>query len=128
MRQPDRHRASTPSKRLEQLAEAIAAYRGGNPGRRLPEGLRAQVVAALDAGVSKSAIIKACKLSWSQVTGWHRAAVGGRVAPAADAVAAASPARVLSVVDTDRCEASVLDGEVELRIGPWRVSLRRAVD
>jgi hypothetical protein len=128
MRQSGPRPITAHSKRLQQLAAAFAAYRRGNPGRRLPQGLRAQVVAAIDAGVSKSAVGRTCKLSWSQISGWQQAAApSARVAPAASQAAADSP-RVLSVVDAGTRDDTLLDGEIELRIGHWRVSLRRAVD
>jgi hypothetical protein len=34
---------------------------------------------------------------------------------------------VLSVVDSVRSEDALLDGEIELRIGSWHVSLRRVM-
>lgn len=116
------------SKRLQQLAAAFDAYRRGNPGRRFPRGLRGQVIAAIDAGASASAVSRACRLSWSQITSWQRAAArSARVAPTASAAVAPRP-RVLSVVDAGTREDTTLDGDIELRIGRWRVSLRRAVD
>jgi hypothetical protein len=123
------HQSSRPnapqSKRLQQLAAAFDACRRGNRGRRLPPGLRAQVVAAVEAGASKSAVGKACNVSWSQITGWQQAAArNARVAPAASEAASASP-RVLSVVDRVTPQDTLLDDEIELRIGGWHVSLRR---
>ena len=115
------------SKRLQQLGAAFDACRRGSPGRRFPRGLRAQVAAAIDAGASASAVSRACKLSWSQITSWQAAERSARVAPSASEAAAASP-RVLSVVDAGAREDTTLDGDIELRIGHWRVSLRRVVD
>lgn len=115
------------SKRLEQLADAFDAYRRGNPGRRFPRGLRGQVIAAIDAGASASAVSRACKLSWSQITSWQQASARSARAPSASAAAVARP-RVLSVVDAGTRADVMLDGDIELRIGHWRVSLRRAVD
>ena len=106
------------AKRLVHLAAAFAAFRRANKaGRRIPLGLRIQVVAALDAGVSASAIQKTCGVSWSQATRW-RAAVhaGGEVA--------AAP-RVLSVVDRSASVSSCSDAGVELRVGSWRISVNR---
>jgi hypothetical protein len=84
-------------------------------------------VAALDAGATASAVSRACNLSWSQITSWQASARGARVAPSASAAAIAPP-RVLSVVDAGTREDMMLDDDIELRIGHWRVSLRRAVD
>jgi hypothetical protein len=127
MRKSDPHSNAAHSKRLQQLAAAFDAYRRGNPGRRFPRGLRGQVVAAIDAGATASAVSRACNLSWSQITSWQASARGARVAPSASAAAIAPP-RVLSVVDAGTREDMMLDDDIELRIGHWRVSLRRAVD
>lgn len=106
--------------RLHHLAAAFAAFRRANkPGRRIPLGLRTQVVAALNAGVSANAIEKACGLSWSQVTRWRSAA------RADGALAVAPHADVLSVVDG---AASSPTPDVELRVGSWRISLSRMAD
>ena len=106
--------------RLAPLAAAFAAFRRGNrAGRRIPLGLRMQVVAALDAGVSASAIQKSCGVSWGQATRWRLAAhAGGEVA--------AAP-QVLSVVDRGAPVSSSSDG-VELRVGAWRISVNRVSD
>ena len=111
--------------RLWQLAAAIAAHRGGKPRRQLSHGLRAQVVAAIDSGVTVRAVSEACKLSASQISRWRQAAAGsGRDAAPLSTAASASP-RVLSVVDRVTPQDTLLDGEIELRIGGWQVSLRR---
>ena len=127
MHKSDPRSTAAHSKRLQQLAAAFDAYRRGNPGRRFPRGLRGQVIAAIDAGVSASAVSRACNLSWSQITSWQQASArSARVAPPTSAAAVARP-RVLSVVDSDTREDMMLDGDIELRIGHWRVSLRRTV-
>ena len=127
MRQPRPH-STGQTKLLEQLAAAVDAHRGGRPRRWLSHGLRAQVVAAIDAGVTVRAVSEACKLSGSQIMRWRQAAAGsgGDAAPSS-APASASP-RVLSVVDRVTPQDTLLDGEIELRIGGWHVSLRRVVN
>jgi transposase-like protein len=126
MRQPRPHSAAQ-AKRLEQLAAAVAAHCSGRPRRRLTDGLRAQVLAAIDAGVTVRAVSEACKVSASQITRWRQAAAGsGRDAASSSTAAFASP-RVLSVVDRVTPQDTLLDGEIELRIGGWHVSLRRVV-
>lgn len=111
------------TQRLQHLAAAFAAFRRANrPGRRIPLGLRRQVVAALDAGVSPAAITKTCGVAWSQATRWRLVEHAGGVA------AAAPQAQVLSVVDTGApAPASSGDG-VELRVGSWRISVSRMAD
>jgi len=131
MPKSDPRSSAAHSKRLQQLAAAFDAYRRGNPGRRFPRGLRGQVIAAIDAGATSSAVSSACRLSWSQITRWQQASArNARVVPSASASSAAegvSP-RVLSVVDAGTREDVVPDGDIELRIGHWHVSLRRVVD
>lgn len=112
--------AAPPTHRLRLLATSIAALRRAHgPRCWIPKGLRAQVVAAMDAGIPASDVARVCDLSRGQLTRWRSAAVG--------AVAPAPAARMLSVVDTST-PASVLDAEIEVRLGPWRVRLSRVGD
>jgi hypothetical protein len=68
---------------------------------------------------------KACKLSGWQITRWTQsAALSGGDAAAPSTPVFESP-RMLSVVDRATREDALADGELELRIGGWRVSLRR---
>jgi len=105
------------------LAAAFGAFRRVQGARRrIPLGLRRQVLAALDAGVPASAIGKACGVSWSQIRYWRSAA------RAATPVGAAP--QVLSVVDREpspACSASA-EGGLELRVGSWRISIDRVAD
>jgi transposase-like protein len=128
MRQP-RPQSAAHVNRLEQLVAAVDAYRGGKdkPRRRLSTELRARVVAVIDAGASVSAVAEACKVSESQITRWRAAARSGEDAAASSVPALVSP-RVLSVVDGGTREQPLQDGEIELRIGGWHVSLRRVVE
>ncbi|MEY4578985.1 MAG: hypothetical protein RL701_3688, partial [Pseudomonadota bacterium] len=125
MHQPRPQSSPAHAERLALLAAAIDACRVGRPRCRLPAELRAQVIAAIDAGAPVSAVRKACKLSGWQITRWTRAAaLSGDDAAAPSAPVFESP-RVLSVVDRSTREDALADGELELRIGGWRVSLRR---
>ena len=111
------------AKRLVQLAAAFEAFRRAHgPGRRIPLGLRRQVLAALDAGVSTSAIGKVCGVSWRQTRYWRSAAHAGGPVMAAP--------QVLSVVDRQAAPASSLlpGGGLELRVGSWRISVYRVTD
>jgi transposase-like protein len=129
MRKPRPQSTAAHAKHIEQLAAAVDAHRDGNPGRRLSRELRAQVVAVIEAGAPVGAVREACRVSGSQITRWRQAAAnsgsGGDAAPCSTA-ASASP-RVLSVVDRGTPQDTLLDGEIELRIGGWHVSLRRVV-
>jgi hypothetical protein len=115
--EPQAATSASRAKHLEHLASAFAEYRRvSKPGQRVPRGLRARVAAALDVGVSGSAIQKACKLSWSQVTRWRSAARTNGT------LAASAPTQVLSVVDTDAA------AHVALHVGPWRINICRAAE
>ena len=103
------------SKWLAQLAAAFVAFRRVNkPGCWIPIGLRNQVVAALNAGVSTSAIERACKVSRARLNYWRAAAE------------AMPQPRVLSVVDGSGPAPS--ETGIELRVGAWCISLSRARD
>ena len=112
------------AKRLVQLAAAFAAFRRVHGrGRRIPLGLRRQVVAALDAGVSTGAIERTCGVSWSQTRYWRSAARAGVEVPAAP--------QVLSVVDSGAAPGSSSlspDGDLELRVGVWSISVHRVTN
>jgi transposase-like protein len=124
MRQPRRAPIAAHTKRLEQLAAAVDAYRDGHPRRRLSRGLRAAVVAVIEAGAPVRAVREACKVSASQITRWRQAAARSGDASASSPAASVSP-RVLSVVDAAPREDALVESEIELRIGGWHVSLRR---
>jgi hypothetical protein len=111
------------SKHFAQLAAAFAAFRREHgPRRWIPLGLRRQFLAALDAGVSASAIGEACGVSWSQSRYWRSAA-------RAAAPVMAAP-QVLSVVDRQTAPASCSSSDegLELRVGAWRISVHRVTD
>ena len=126
MRHPRPHSTSPHARRIERLAAAIDAHRDGNPRRHVPRALRAQVLAAIEAGAPVSAVCEACQLSASQITRWRQAADSSSDGATASTAELASP-RILSVIDADPLEDARLDGEIELRIGGWHVSLRRVV-
>ena len=65
--------AAAYANRVRQLAAAFAAFRRAhNPGRRIPLGLRKQVVAALNAGVST-----VCRADTDEPHPGHAAVVAG---------------------------------------------------
>lgn len=110
------------SKRVEQLAAAFAAFRRAHgAGRRIPLGLRRQFLAALDAGVVAGALGKACGVSWKQARCWRLTAHADTRSPAAP--------QVLSVVDRQAPPSSgTLAGDLELRVGAWRISVQHVTD
>ena len=85
-------------------------------------GLRRQFLAVLDAGMPAGALGKACGVSWSQARYWRSAARAGAPMTAAP--------QVLSVVDRQAAPAfsGMLTGDLELRVGPWRISVQRMID
>ena len=114
---------------LAELAGRFARFRREQPrGARVPEELRAAVVAALGQGVAPSELHRACGVSWTQVITWQARHPGER---GTSRSAGASQVRVFSVVDEPRddpAEAPEWMGGrgLELRLGPWTVSVRLA--
>ncbi len=125
MRRPNLQSPSSvaSSKRIDQLAAAFSAFRRSRgPGRRIPLGLRRQFLAALDSGEPASALRIACGVSWTQARSWRATAgAGGAVTTAP---------QVLSVVERQTvpppCGAP--EGDIELRVGAWRISVQRVTD
>jgi hypothetical protein len=116
-------RSNVDGERVTQVVAAFAAFRRVHgPRRRIPLALRKQFVAALDAGVSASALGKACGVSWTQTRYWKSTAKGAAPMTAAP--------QVLSVVDrqTTPAASSSADKGIELRVGCWRISLSRSAD
>jgi len=111
---------------VEGLAERFASFRGRSRRfARVPRDLRAAVVAALRQGVSPGRVRRACGISTSQLELWRRAPDAG-----ASAGGEHRDARVFAVVDSapprpsPRHPPSTASGALELRIGPWAVSVR----
>jgi hypothetical protein len=125
MRQSRQSSIPAHANRLEQLAAAIHTHRVDKPRQRLPQSLRAEVVAVLNAGATVRSVREACKLSGSQITRWRQAAARSDEDVTTSSAAEVVPPRVLSVVDGGAHENSLPDGEIELRIGGWCLSLRR---
>jgi hypothetical protein len=78
------------------------------------------VVAALDEGIPTRVLREACGLSSSQLARWRAAA--------AEIATPLSPPRVLSVVDDGPQSRGGAHERVEVRVGPWMVSVGRAAD
>lgn len=104
---------------LAELEGRFARFRQEHSrGARVPEDLRAAALAALREGVGVGALHRTCGVSWSQVMAWK----GARRATPAKPAAEPTDVRVFSVVDQIR-EPSA-GHELELRLGPWSVSVR----
>ena len=100
---------------LALLGQRFARFRGAHcDGARIPPELRAAVMAALEQGAKQGEVLRVCKLSWSQVRSWKGGGPGGAV-------------RVFAVEDAGEAPAAVGEGDaLQLRLGPWSVSVRLA--
>lgn len=117
---------------LAELAGRFARFRREHRrGTRVPLELRAATLAALRRGVRQGELCRACGISWTQVMTW-KAGGGGSAKPPGGA---ATDVRVFSVVDDEtepvpglapRATASAAGPGLELRLGPWSVSVRLA--
>ena len=100
---------------LAVLGRRFARFRGAHrDGARIPPELRAAVMAALEQGARQGEVLRVCKLSWSQVRSWKGGGPGGAV-------------RVFAVEDAGETPAALGEGDaLQLRLGPWSVSVRLA--
>jgi hypothetical protein len=109
------------------LTKRFAAFRRENPRHtRIPGGLRAAVLAAMQRGVTPTRLRRTCGLSKKQLTCWQ-----GSSWVRTPSFARVEPARVFSVVGETplpRAAAAAVAGaeELELRLGRWSVSVRLA--
>jgi hypothetical protein len=108
-----RGREGQESAALAVLGQRFARFRGAHrDGARIPPELRAAVMAALEQGAKQGEVLRVCKLSWSQVRSWKGGGPGGAV-------------RVFAVEDAAEAPAALGEGdELQLRLGPWSVSVR----
>ncbi len=111
---------------LNALTKLFARFRARHQRcARVPADLRAAALAVLREGVTEGALRRACRISCSQLDAWIRRAPN-RSRPGsspADAV------RVFSVVDDARPggpQAVAAEQTLELRAGPWSVTVRFA--
>lgn len=111
---------------LSALAERFARFRASHQRcARVPPELRAAALAVLLEGVTEGALRRACGISWSQLDAWmSRAADRSR-----PGLRPAEAVRVFSVVDDARPggpQAVAAEQTLELRAGPWSVTVRFA--
>lgn len=117
-----------PATVLADLAERFARFRQGHArGARVPAELREAALAALGTGVAPGDLYRACGVSWSQVAAWKASA---HAPPRTRSGGEVANVRVLSVVDDQplagRAATARAEHELELRLGPWSISVRLA--
>lgn len=113
---------------VAELGRRFALFREEHPrGTRVPAELRAAVLLALARGAASGDIERACHVSWGQVRAWEARKGHEPVrAPVVD-----QEVRVFSVVNEapgahQPPAASTVEDGLELRLGPWSVSVRLA--
>ncbi len=114
---------------LAELESRFARFRRKQPrGARVPEELRVAVLAVVSQGVKSGELHRACGVTWNQVMIWKaRRSDDQRASGSAEP----TQVRVFSVVDEPRVEPpevpeSMGESGLELRLGPWTVSVRLA--
>lgn len=114
------------SSALAELENRFARFREEHArGTRIPEELRAAVLAALDEGVRPRELHRKCGVSWSQIVAWQARGVGRVKEQAAEP----REVRVFSVADEPPMHrsgalSSTAEQELELRFGPWSVKIQ----
>lgn len=137
-----RSRSADRTPGLRELAARFARFRQQHQrGARVPKDLRAAALAALQNGSTPGDLYRSCGISWSQVTAWKAGDLtpsSVRAAPAqlargtkarkarnrASRPSRTADARVFTV--TEAPQPGSLGQELELRLGPWAVSVRVA--
>jgi hypothetical protein len=124
-----RPRTSEPSSLLTDLEERFAQFRREHArGVRVPDDLRSAALVAHVKGVSAGAIQRTCGVSWSQLMAWKGARRSARAERVSRGAKSTPEVRIFSVVDepVDRGTPAVStnNNELELRLGPWTVSVR----
>lgn len=104
-------RPGVPAELTRQFAEFRRLH---GHGRRVPPGLRAAVLRALDQGVSRGSLRSALGLGGKQLDAWQRGASGG--------AERGGVARVFEV--TDAVETGEPVGGLELRLGDFSIVIR----
>jgi hypothetical protein len=110
---------------LAELERDFTDFRAqASRGTRIPDAIRARVVAALKEGVSMTSLRRRCGVTREQVIAWQRSPRGGAVRP----TRATPEVRVFDVADDARSattrQAGTDEQPLELRLGPWSISVR----
>lgn len=119
---------------LEELGRRFALFRREHRrGAMIPEDLKAAAVAAFDQGATPGQLQRTCGVSWGQIVTWKARLERRRRRPRPAKARSAEPTdvRVFSVVDETSVHPTAVSSaateqELELRLGPWTVSVRLA--
>jgi hypothetical protein len=117
---------------LEDLVDRFARFRSEHPrGTRIPADLRAGALALLDGGIAPADLHRTCGVSWSQVVAWRAAdQTVSAIVRTSEGGEKNADARVFSVIDEcseGHADSAATSGSaLELRVGPWSVSVRLA--
>lgn len=120
--------SSETSSPLAELERRFGEFRRDHPrGARVPVDLKEATLTVLAKGVAPGAISRTCGVSWSQLMAWKGARRSAPTRRASRRAKSTPDVRVFSVVDepVDRgAPAMATDTALELRLGPWSVSVR----
>lgn len=108
---------------LPELEARFARFRRTHErGARVPQDLREAALASLEGGVSAGQLRRGCGVSWAQLESWKASRSAARPGEGQDPAV-----RVLSIVDDDGDAPSrgAGAGALELRFGPWSVTVRQ---
>lgn len=115
--------------RLEHLRRRFVSFRQQRKGQTpVPDDLRAEVLAALDQGLTRRQMRQTCGVTSSQIDDWRQR----KDKPVSTAAAVTGSARIFSVVDDPPIASGgscqrVGPDELELRLGDWSIRLRLEV-
>lgn len=111
---------------LAALGRRFARFREQHPrGTRVPPDVRAAALAAVARGAALGDVARTCAVSRGQLRAWEAGTGKAANLTGTEAV------RVFSVVDAPAVSpeppaAAVVEDRLELRLGPWSVSVRLA--
>lgn len=104
------------------LKRRFDVFRRHNRSRaRIPDGLRASVLAAVAGGISVEEVCRSCAISSSQIERWRECQGEGRTNGGGSAVA---EPKVLSVVDGSAADSGGEAAEISVTVGKWHMTVR----
>jgi hypothetical protein len=111
---------------LEEVAKQFAHFRQTHQkGARIPQELREAVEKLAEEGISLSEVLPTCGLTLWQYQRWHKSKSQSNKIKNQKSESRKSAVRVFPVVNKDS-SYSDRNQELELRLGPWSVSIKLA--